>query len=218
MVASTRTFQCGQCGGSASSVVGRDYLQCDYCRSLVFTTDNPLIVDRITPSGGTLDAECPVCSQTLCMGQVEGRRVLYCSGCLGLLLKNDDFGTIVRERRAKRDGEAGQAVAPLNPAEYERRLCCPNCRGPMEVHPYYGPGNIVMDSCHQCLYVWLDHGELRQVERAEGGRQPEVLPLYVNSDGHVTMIPPPDTASPRKSGMYREGSPLAALADLLFGF
>lgn len=218
MVSATTAFQCEQCGGNASAVPGRDYLQCDYCRSLVFTDRNPLIVDRITPSGGTLDTECPVCSKSLCMGRIEDRPVLYCCGCLGMLLRNDDFGTIVRQRRAQRRSGEGRAVAALNPAEYERQLSCPNCRGSMEVHPYYGPGNIVMDSCHRCQYVWLDHGELRKVEQAEGGREPEVLPLYVNAEGHVTMIPPPETASSGKPGLYREGSPLAALADLLFGF
>ena len=33
---------------------------------------------------------------------------------------------------------------------------------------YYGPGNIMMDSCAACDVVWLDYGELRQVIDAPG--------------------------------------------------
>ncbi|GEM_PF-2293393 len=39
-------------------------------------------------------------------------------------------------------------------------------------HPYYGPGNVVIDSCAECGYIWLDHGELSSVERSAGVREP----------------------------------------------
>ena len=39
----------------------------------------------------------------------------------------------------------------------------------MDVHPYYGPGNVVIDSCRRCDVIWLDFGELEQITRA-GGR------------------------------------------------
>lgn len=38
----------------------------------------------------------------------------------------------------------------------------------MDVHPYYGPGNIVIDTCSRCDVIWLDFGELRQVTDAPG--------------------------------------------------
>ncbi|MEQ9407366.1 MAG: zf-TFIIB domain-containing protein [Fuerstiella sp.] len=216
MIAPKTSYPCQQCGGTATAVPGRDYLQCRYCQSLVFTTDNPLTVDRITPMGTELDGTCPACEQTLCTGEIEQRAVLYCGGCFGLLLRNEDFGAIVRQRRARRIGCEAESVQPLNPDEYNRQLGCPNCHQTMEVHPYYGPGNIVMDSCARCQYVWLDHGELRTVERAEGGREPQPLPLQVNADGDVTVIPPPETG--QAGAADPERSPLSVLADLLFGF
>jgi len=218
MNANSKTFQCQQCGGAASTVPGREYLQCNYCRSLIFTADNPLTIDRITPMGDQLDAACPACSQTLCTGEVEGCRVLYCGDCYGLLLKHEDFGTITRVRRGRREGCESVPVSPLNTAEYERKIDCPNCQSTMEVHPYYGPGNVIIDSCSNCHYIWLDHGELKTVVHAEGGREPEPLPMHVNANGDVTIIPPPQTtraAEPRSA--YQE-HPLAAIADLLFGF
>ncbi len=197
------------------TVHGREYLQCEYCQALVFTADNTLGVDRVTPNGGALEAECPACQKTLCMGQIEERPVLYCGGCYGLLLKNEDFGVITRMRRARRVGGEAEACRPLNTEEYDRRIRCPNCRDRMEVHPYYGPGNIVMDSCSVCQYVWLDHGELRTVEQAEGGREPELMPLQLNVDGEVTTIPAP--LQGLSSGNDQQGSTLSSIADLLFG-
>jgi Zn-finger nucleic acid-binding protein len=42
------------------------------------------------------------------------------------------------------------------------------------VHPYYGPGNVVIDTCSRCDLIWLDFGELKQIADAPGrdrGRQ-----------------------------------------------
>jgi Zn-finger nucleic acid-binding protein len=36
----------------------------------------------------------------------------------------------------------------------------------MSVHPYYGPGNAVVDTCGDCLLVWLDHSELSVIVTA----------------------------------------------------
>ncbi len=216
MIQASNSVQCQQCGGTASPVSGRDYMQCNYCLSLVFSSGNPLLIDKITPIGGETDAACPVCTNALCMGQLEGRPVLYCGGCYGMLIRNEHFGTIVRERRARRKGCEGKAAQPLDPGQYNRQIGCPNCQKRMEVHPYYGPGNIVIDSCSACEYIWLDHGELRTVEQVEGGVEPALLPLHVNEDGELTIIPPPPAAQTGR-GVYRKNSPLAVIADAIFG-
>ncbi|GAB5444444.1 MAG: hypothetical protein Fues2KO_47930 [Fuerstiella sp.] len=148
-------------------------------------------MDRILSGEGAVEALCPCCEGVLEKGQAEGRPVLYCSRCYGFLLKNEHFGAIVRQRRAAREGREAEAVRPLDARQYERQIRCPACRSFMEAHPYYGPGNVVIDSCSACHYVWLDHGELRTIERSEGGREPRPLPLFVNDDGEVTVIPPP---------------------------
>jgi hypothetical protein len=38
----------------------------------------------------------------------------------------------------------------------------------MATHPYYGPGNVVIDSCESCDLLWLDFGELKQIVDAPG--------------------------------------------------
>lgn len=191
MIATTRILGCSQCGGTTQPVPGRSYHQCSYCQSLVFSTADPLNVDRILVVDGEIEALCPCCEGELRKGNAEGVPVLYCGRCYGFLLKNEHFGSLVRQRRAARAGQERETVRPLDPAQYQRQIRCPACRGVMEAHPYYGPGNVVIDSCSACHYVWLDHGELRTIERAEGGREPAPLPMFVSEAGEVTVIPPP---------------------------
>jgi Zn-finger nucleic acid-binding protein len=49
-----------------------------------------------------------------------------------------------------------------------RILDCPHCATRMDVHPYYGPGTIVIDTCNNCDALWLDYGELGRVINAPG--------------------------------------------------
>ena len=83
----------------------------------------------------------------------------------------------------------------------------------METHPYYGPGNIVVDTCSECGYLWLDHGEMTRVENAS----------FVRRSTQFTWDSPAATVSERLESVAlpavverTAGSPLRALADLLF--
>jgi Zn-finger nucleic acid-binding protein len=38
----------------------------------------------------------------------------------------------------------------------------------METHPYAGPGAVVIDFCRHCEVVWIDRGELLQIQQAPG--------------------------------------------------
>ena len=77
------------------------------------------------------------------------------------------FAEIIRRRRAWADGPS---VTPIPPEDREmrRQVTCPQCGERMIADRYYGPGNIMMDSCVGCDVVWLDYGELRQVIDAPG--------------------------------------------------
>ena len=164
--------QCPQCAGSTRGVPGRQYLQCEYCSSLVFPHDNPLMTDGIIPLGDELDSSCPCCHSPLQTGEMDGNPALYCANCYGVLVRNDAFGRVIRDRRAKRSTRENVEVTPIDMAQYERILNCPSCLGKMEVHPYYGPGNVVIDSCHRCSYIWLDHSEMATMVIAGGGVEP----------------------------------------------
>ena len=124
-----------------------------------------------------------------------------------MLVRLDYFGAIVNERRSKRVDREQEISPPIDPSAFSRRLRCPACEGSMEAHPYYGPGNIVIDSCAECGYVWLDHGELCRVERSAGGRVPVNMNLPVDME-KISWSSPPEE--------FAERSPIALLADFLF--
>jgi len=92
-----------------------------------------------------------------------------CRGCAGVLLVDAMFAEVVRVRRAAYNGPERMAT-PIDITQYDTQRNCPGCGRPMETHPYYGPGNQVIDSCATCGYIWLDSGELAAIEQVSGAR------------------------------------------------
>ena len=54
--------------------------------------------------------------------------------------------------------------------QLHERTRCPACVDVMDTFPYYGPSNVVIDTCEGCKLTWLDRGELSQIIRAPGRR------------------------------------------------
>jgi Zn-finger nucleic acid-binding protein len=145
-------------------VPGRDYLYCEYCSSFAFPEPSR---DGVVPLGKRGDAACPICSTALATAAAAEVRVLHCATCRGVLAEQEAFSTIVRLLRAEATG-APNPVRPVNREELEREIACPTCGRTMETHPYYGPGNVVIDNCARCEVVWLDYGELAAIRDAPG--------------------------------------------------
>lgn len=205
----TIAISCQKCGGVSNVVAGQPYYRCQFCTSLIQPVQ--VSTDRIHPTGQTLQSTCPCCSNALETGLMEDRQVLYCGQCLGLLMKNEDFGAIVHARAARRVGVDPAEPRPIDPASYERRVGCPSCSAKMDVHPYYGPGNVVVDTCYECGLIWLDHGEITRVEHASGGRQTSLTSAALTT---------PTTSEPTEDDRHLFGLPgpnpaAAFLADLL---
>ena len=145
----------------------RGYFFCRYCGSFDFpagTADDGLRV-----LGEESDAKsCAVCAKPLASALLdESHPVRYCRHCRGVLLGRASFATVVQRRRAWATDQPGPPI-PLDRSHLERKVSCPACRKRMETHPYYGPGNVVIDSCAGCELVWLDFGELKQIVAAPG--------------------------------------------------
>lgn len=140
--------------------------------SVVSRSDSPLAIDRIDPLAGEFAARCPCCEAHLSPAKLSSVKGLYCPTCYGVFLAKQHFGELIAARRAERRPAEFTPVRPIDPQQYERRLLCPACRQAMEVHPYYGPGNVVIDSCAGCRMVWLDHGEIARIVQSEGGKVP----------------------------------------------
>ncbi len=162
-------MNCDNCGAPLTAVKGRDYLCCAYCTTFHFPTPLADSADGLKPLGEADGSECPVCRAALSTGAISDCQVLYCSKCRGVLATNDDFASIIRWKRANWEGATSKPV-PINQEEFERSVECPRCGKSMDVHPYYGPGSVVIDSCGQCRVVWLDHGEIAAIESAPGRR------------------------------------------------
>ena len=160
-------MKCESCAAPMTLVEHRDYYRCNYCVTFHFPTPMEASADGLQPLGQQSEWRCPVCALFLSAGTLERRRVWYCQKCRGVFLSNDAFAFILGRRRSQRTGPPAKPV-PVNPQDLERRISCPTCSMEMDVHPYYGPGNAVIDSCGRCRMVWLDHGEIGVLEKAPG--------------------------------------------------
>lgn len=158
-------MNCENCGAPMRLVRDRDYYFCEYCGNFHFPQPGDDGVRRLNES--SLSLECPVCHIPLKQASLEGDRVYSCPNCRGLLIPQLVFGEAVKRLRARAKGPA-EKPRLLDRRELERRINCPSCQNRMGTHPYYGPGNIVIDTCIQCGLLWLDPGELRQVIDAPG--------------------------------------------------
>ena len=129
----------------------------------------PASIDRVVPLGVTAPTVCPKCQDAMELGEVDNFHVLLCKGCQGILVQSEVFAMLVGQRRKNYSG-ADSTPSPLDSNQLKRNIKCPGCAQKMAVHPYYGPGNVVVDSCSKCWFTYLDYGELSAIEKAPGRR------------------------------------------------
>lgn len=158
-------MNCPNCGAPLNIAPGGDHFACAYCGSLHFPTPSAegiILLDE-APEG----LECPVCSLPLHRAKFRHWSGYQCSRCRGLLFDLDDFSEIVKYLRASATGPPDQPI-PFEPEGLNRAIVCPRCSQRMSTHPYYGPGNFVIDNCMGCSFVWLDYGELIKISGYPG--------------------------------------------------
>ena len=144
----------------------RGYFFCRYCSSFHFP--ETATSDGVRVLAAAEGLACPACKRTLSTALLdETHPVHYCTNCRGVLLSRGTFADVVRVRRAWATGTPARPIPP-EPAELERRVECPTCGKQLETHPYFGPGNVVIDGCGTCDVIWLDFGELKQIVDAPG--------------------------------------------------
>ena len=158
-------MNCSNCGAGMELLSERGYFFCRYCGSFQFPepADNEGAI--VTGPAGQ-PAACPSCTRELSAAVLEGCKVLACAGCKGMLMPRGTFARIVDARRAREP----RTIVPgaIRPFDLPRHLTCPSCGGDMMTHPYYGPGNIIIDTCERCNLLWLDPGELTRIAQAPG--------------------------------------------------
>jgi Zn-finger nucleic acid-binding protein len=139
-----------------------DSFVCDYCQSIYIPEPN---ADGVRVLDESALLACPVCRATLVHAAIEGRRILYCGACRGMLIGMDLFVGLLQDLRSRRDTPAA-TLPPPDPKDLQRRINCPQCGKVMDTHPYGGPGNVIIDDCERCAVNWLDYGELQRIVRA----------------------------------------------------
>ncbi|WP_010583781.1 TFIIB-type zinc ribbon-containing protein [Schlesneria paludicola] len=163
-------MNCLNCGAPMELAESRTVLTCDYCRSTrrlnAPSDDLDRVVSLDTPSG----IDCPRCDVELVDAAIDGRSVNHCPDCRGILIDAPVFAQVSWSRRV---AYRGPEIVPqlIDPEALKQVIDCPKCDQQMEVHPHYGPGRAVIDSCHRCHLVWLDTLELTNIERTPGRRQ-----------------------------------------------
>jgi Zn-finger nucleic acid-binding protein len=180
-------MNCRNCAAPMELFDRRRYYFCKYCGTFEFIEGSGGDGIQVLERRG--DAPCPLCAAPLAKSLLdETHPVQYCEKCRGILIERSAFAHAVQQRRARATGP-GTAPAAIDRREFERRVTCPTCQTRMEVHPYYGPGNVVIDTCRKCDLVWLDFGELRQIDEAPGddrGRPPRVTTASVAPEARLS--------------------------------
>lgn len=160
---------CPSCGAPMRLTAGQASLVCDYCKGVYFPDPEDDGVRILDEAEG---ASCPVCAVPLMNATLAGVRIRYCPRCRGTLVAMGRFETLIDALRSEK--EAAAALPLSDRAELTRKICCPQCKRPMETHFYGGGGNVVIDDCENCSLNWLDHGELKRIASAAGNAEPHL--------------------------------------------
>jgi Zn-finger nucleic acid-binding protein len=139
-----------------------DYLTCDHCGSMHFPEPNS---DGVRVLGVSASVPCPACNVPLVHAAIKSHRIRYCERCRGMLIPMEEFVPTIEDLRSRRE-TAGDAVRQPEWKDLDRRRNCPQCGLEMQTHPYYGPGNVIIDTCEHCALNWLDYSELDRIVRA----------------------------------------------------
>src|ERR1017187_7736235 len=156
-------MNCPSCGAPMRLKPDMESFRCDYCQSVYFpekNDDGVRVLDE--PSG----QNCPLCNIPLVHAAIAKVRIIYCTGCHGMLVSMPVFEVLVEELQADAGGRASTVQPASDSEDLRRKINCPQCHRPMDAHFYAGPGNVVIDSCEECCLIWLDRGELMRIARA----------------------------------------------------
>jgi Zn-finger nucleic acid-binding protein len=161
---------CPACGAPITPKPDTEGYKCDYCHAIFFPgeEDGGGVVSADSADSatgpGSSDQGCPICSVPLVQATIAKIPVLFCTQCHGLLMPMNELQSLIDASRTVDRPPAVQT--PPDPSELKRTIQCPKCHTRMDTHPYAGPGNVIIDSCGDCLLIWLDRGELTRIAHA----------------------------------------------------
>lgn len=103
---------------------------------------------------------CPRDQQKLDEGKFHEVPVLHCATCDGVLIKQTSLYPLLTEmaRELSKDISFDSEMEPV--PDKGAGISCPHCHANMENYGYMGGRTIMIDSCSQCLELWIDTNEL----------------------------------------------------------
>jgi len=110
---------------------------------------------------------CPRCQIALETSDYQGVALEACSRCGGQWLDPEHLKTILDTLEAPQ-GHPAQPGNVVDRRKAKENLPCPSCGQQLEPFNYAGDTGIILDKCFRCGHIWLDAGELEEVQRAVG--------------------------------------------------
>ncbi len=101
---------------------------------------------------------------------VEGIEIDNCTLCGGTWLDKGELEVLQRAHEHDHDSEllvdpAGAAMAfEMARQELEPAVDCPRCSAELQRHEYAWTSQVVIDECPNGCGLWLDKGEIEQIE------------------------------------------------------
>ena len=113
---------------------------------------------------------CPKCTSALSRVRYAKVNVLQCGQCFGHLVEKHRVRTI--ERKIDKDLTALVAEIDIaNGSDTVQSVRCPRCRNRMTKKKIRAQINFAVDECSNCEFVWLDGGELAEIQLAFGTKE-----------------------------------------------
>ena len=182
-------MNCRNCAAPMELFERRRYYFCRYCGTFEFiegSAGDGIQVLRRRGDG----APCPLCAAPLAQSLLDyAHCVQYCEKCRGILIERPTFALAVptATRAGNRSWQSASRHRPARIRAPRHLPDLPDAHGRAS-HPYYGPGNVIIDTCRNCDLVWLDFGELQQIDEAPGddrGRPPRIVPPSTRGDAEL---------------------------------
>jgi Zn-finger nucleic acid-binding protein len=121
---------------------------------------------------------CPRCVQGLTEEKVGGVSIDTCGICGGHWYDAGELTQMRKERDAlspeqrkairRLEPQRGQPLEEVPLERAQLRDLCPRCGVKLEPIHYAYSSKIIIDRCSECEGVWLDAGELDQIDRLVG--------------------------------------------------
>lgn len=106
--------------------------------------------------------QCPDCNGALIPVFYEEVKIHFCPACKGRLLNEQKLNKI----EASRDESVERNKKHSKTKSFEGVRSCPACNVQMEKAKYGKFSPKIIDKCPQCTNIWLDEGELEDIQVA----------------------------------------------------